>query len=267
MFWVNILKKKFCLIGYPLKHSYSDRIHQSLFKMNNYNAIYNFEEIKPYDLENSIIYLKNNYDGFNVTSPYKKNIINFLDELDFSARKVNAVNTVYNLKGKLIGYNTDIFGFEQFLKIKNIKLGCSACVIGSGGASNIVIFSLLNNKLSVTVAIRNCTSEKIKVIKSNYKNANLNVVDINNIEGYYDILVNATPVGMYPEVNNSVVGENVLKYVDTVIDLIYNPKVTKLMKLAQNYGCKIYNGYDMLIWQAIGAQNIWLGKDMYDFKK
>ncbi len=235
--------------------------------MNNYSAIYNIEEIKSCDFKNSIIYLKNNYDGFNVTSPYKKNIINFIDELDLSAEKVNAVNTVYNLKGKLIGYNTDIFGFEQFLKIKNIKLGYNACVIGSGGAGNVVIFSLLNKGLNVTVAIRNCTHEKIKVIKSNYKNAKLNVVDINNIEGSYDILVNATPVGMYPKVDESVIDENILKDVDTVIDLIYNPRVTKLMRLARICGCKAYNGYDMLIWQAIGAQNVWLGKDMYEFKK
>lgn len=249
------MKKIFGLIGYPLRHTLSKYIHENLFYINNIDGKYRINEIRPSDLSKEINNLKK-YDGFNVTLPYKVEIIDYLDEIDEEAEKCGSVNVVVNKRGKLIGYNTDIFGFEKSLIFHEISSFSNVCILGFGGVGRTIAYYFLKNKISVTVAVKDYSNEKIDKIKK--FNKDIIVRDINNIEGKYELLINATPVGMYPKIDEIAISGEILKNVDIVYDLIYNPAVTKLMKEGMARGCRVFNGENMLMWQAIKAQKIWL---------
>lgn len=249
-----MLKKQFGLIGHPLKHSYSSRIHQSLFKLNNIAASYNIIDVKPENLKDKIQDLKN-LTGFNVTAPYKTKIINYLDDIDSTAKKCNSVNTVINLNNKLIGFNTDILGFAKSIEIHKIPMYPKICVLGFGGAAKSIIYYLTKKNVDITVAVRNYSKEKKTSIKKIFNN--ISVTDINKINSHYNLLINATPVGMFPNINHMPVNEKILRNINYVFDIIYNPPITTLIKKAAENGCKILNGEFMLIWQAIESQKIW----------
>lgn len=204
---------RFCLIGYPLRHTLSDKIHESLFKASGRDFVYKIYEVKNLDKQ-----IKNlrDYNGFNITSPYKTEIIKYLDDIDEVARRCNSVNTVLNKNKKLIGYNTDIIGFENSLKFHNIdifKKNYKVCIIGFGGVARTILYYFLNNNINnINIFIRNISEQKINLIK-NY-NKNILVEDINKIKNYnldYDLLINATPVGAFPDIKNSILTSEVLK--------------------------------------------------------
>lgn len=250
------MKKKLALIGYPLAHSKSELVHTEIAKL--YGTEIKYELIETTDLKKSVNYLKNNkFSMFNITKPYKRQICAFLDNIQTC---LNAVNTVIIEENKrLIGYNTDGEGFCLGARLNGIDFtNKKIIVLGAGGASESVLSALIkytddisiyNRTISTAKAVASLISEKIKVVES--------------IEPNYDIVINATSIGMNGE-DNTLASDELIKNSECVIDLIYNPEKTILLKRAEKQGKKIMNGLSMLFYQAYLAQSILNGKELSD---
>ncbi|MBQ9516535.1 MAG: shikimate dehydrogenase [Eubacterium sp.] len=249
-------KKEFALIGYPLGHSISPQIHALLMETANIDGEYLCREIPPEELD-SADYL-NELDGYNVTIPHKINIIPTLDKLDKKAALFGAVNTVKNAKGKSRGYNTDCEGFLRALKGAGIKLGGRVLVLGSGGVSRMFAFESVLAGADVTIAARNAAKalEIKKEIKEKTKK-DCRIITLSTVGGAYDLIINGTPVGMYPNVDESPLPKEVVEQAGAVFDAIYNPRETLLLRYAREADVKAVNGLSMLVWQAAVAQEIW----------
>ena len=230
------------LLGRKLGHSYSPRIHA---KLGNYS--YRLFEREPEEIES---FLKSgDFTGINVTVPYKKAVIPYLDELSPIARRLGAVNTVVRRNGKLIGHNTDYFGFLTMVKSSGLVFkGKKALVLGSGGASNTAVAVLQDLGASVTVISRQG--------QNNYANLNLHADAA--------LLVNTTPVGMYPNNGESPVDLDVFPRLEGVLDVIYNPDKTQLLLDAETRGIPTVNGLLMLVAQAKEASEWFTGNSIPD---
>ena len=237
------MKKNYGLIGTKLKHSFSKDYFERKFKSLNYkNHSYKNFEINNLNSLRELI-SKNNLSGLNVTIPFKEQILNYVDDLDDSAEKIGSINTIKVNKNKITGFNTDADGFEKSFKplIENRN---SAIILGNGGASKAIQYVLTKNKINCKVISR---SGEIK-----YENlSNLDI--INNL-----ILINTTPLGMYPNVHSfPKIPYNLLSEKHLVYDLVYNPKETVFLKKARKQKCKVSNGYQMLLNQADLSWKIW----------
>lgn len=254
--------KIFSSIGDPVNHSLSPQIHNSIFDLNNLNNVHIPIRITEENLEKYILMLRNNFTGLSVTKPHKQSIIPFLDQIDEEAKRYNAVNTIKIKDGLMIGYNTDGYGFVRSLELNNIDINNKdILLIGAGGAAGVLSFEIL--RLGGNLTISNRTIEKAENLKadlSKYWSQNkINVCKIEELKYGYFGIVNATPVGMFPNINEMPISENVLQNTNFVFDLIYNPSSTKLLQCARNYGCNCINGFSMLFYQAVKAQEIWTG--------
>ena len=237
--------KKFGLLGEKLSHSKSPDIHQMIFQKLDINGKYDLVETSPEDIKKYI----EKYDGLNVTIPYKETVNPLLKSLSKEAKSIGAVNTIYEKKG----YNTDYFGFGKMLNVKNIKVDKKICVIlGTGGASKAVKYYLKKNNAKKIISVSR--SKKGKNI--------INYDDIETIKG--DILINTTPVGMYPNIEESPVNSKIISKYKVAIDLIYNPLETLFLKYAKENNLKYVNGLYMLIGQAVKAQEIWNNIEIND---
>jgi shikimate dehydrogenase len=225
--------KKFGLIGHPLGHSLSPKIHGELFRKNGINATYELIDIA--DLSQINI---TGYDGLNVTIPYKEKIIPHLNSLAPSAAEYGAVNCICGG----VGYNTDVYGFVNSLPKK--KFG-KTLILGYGGAAKMAVNEMRKISDTVYVATRK---------KADVKN-NIDISDIPMLD--YDILINATPVGMFPNVDVCPVSMEIIEHCEIVFDLIYNPEETKLIRLASEMGKVTINGMKMLQLQAEKSHEIW----------
>ncbi|WP_125565544.1 shikimate dehydrogenase [Companilactobacillus insicii] len=243
------------LIGFPAMHSKSPRMHNTAMKKLNINAKYQAFEFPTELLDSKVEQLKNlNIQGFNVTMPFKKKIIKYLDDLDDTAKKLQSVNTVENVNGKWIGHSTDGEGFWKTIKSdpKTVAL------IGSGGAAKSILLSKPDN---VTVHIFNHKSirfsqhsEEIKKIM-NIELENLS--DIESILPKTDLVINATNVGMQDE--HSVLSKLDFELMNggSAVDIIYRDRPTEFLKLAQEAGLKTKNGLDMLVSQGALSFEVW----------
>lgn len=254
-------KKHFALIGYNLSHTISHIIHQHYFQTFNIDADYEILNIKPDDFEKYVPYIKS-LDGYNVTIPYKQKIISYLDGLSPKASLCGSVNTVKNVDNSSVGYTTDEYGFISSLELAGIPLKGNVVILGYGGVARVIAYQAAALKCKITIAARDKSIYKASIlcdeIRKQYENVDINVCSINKIENQkINLLVNATPVGMYPKIDASPVESSVLKKCLYVFDTIYNPMETKLMKEASFFGCKTSNGLDMLILQAIESEHIW----------
>ncbi len=226
------------LIGKKLEHSFSPEIHQRLG-----NSKYQLYETN--DIENFIKSHKMN--GFNVTIPYKTEIIPFLDELDEIAESTQSVNTVVVENGKLVGYNTDYYGLASLVSYNNISFeDKNVVLLGNGSVSNTVVVLLKkSNVKSITRLCRNIKSDIDKAF-SDYENHN-----------DCDIIINTTPVGMYPNNDDStLIDLSKFSKLEVVIDLVYNPLRSKLLVEAEILGIKAVNGLYMLVMQAVKAHEL-----------
>jgi shikimate dehydrogenase len=246
--------KKYLVIGNPINHSLSPKLHNYWIEFYKINALYEKKKLNVTDLKNLITQIRKKVvSGVNVTVPFKKEVIKFLDKLSPEAEITQSVNTIILDKDKVIGHNTDIQGFESGImdtkfEVQNKKI----FILGSGGVVPSIIFALKKMKVS-NIIIANRTKEKAESLKSLFKD--LIVVDWGEVPDF-DMIINATSIGLDHEdkinLDFSKIGNNKFFY-----DLIYNPKETSFLKLAKNLGHKIENGKKMFIYQAAYAFKLW----------
>ncbi len=246
--------KKYLVIGNPIEHSQSPQLHNYWIKKNNINGIYEKQLFHKHELKDLIFKVKEKkINGINITVPFKKEIIPYLDELSPEAKLTESVNTINLVKEKVVGYNTDITGFEFAIKDISFDLNKKkVLILGAGGVVSSIIFAL--NKMRISeVTITNRTREKAENLKDIFRN--LKIVDWGVIP-YFDVIINATSLGLNDSENIdldfSKVGKNKLFY-----DVIYNPKETNFLKKAKKMGNKTENGKKMFIYQAAAAFKIW----------
>ena len=246
--------KKYLVIGNPIEHSLSPKLHNYWLKKNNIDAVYDKKKLYENELKNIISEVKEKkINGINVTVPFKKAVIPFLDELSPEAENTQSVNTIYLNNRKVIGHNTDIAGFE--LSVKKIKYDVTdkkVLILGAGGVVSSIIFALYKMK-AFKIAISNRTKEKAENLKNLFKD--LVIVDWGNSDDF-DMIINATSVGLNKDdlidLDFSKIGNNKFFY-----DLIYNPKETNFLKTGKKLGNRIENGKMMFIYQAHQAFTVW----------
>ena len=248
--------KKFLVIGNPIEHSLSPKLHNYWIKKNNIKAIYEKQKLDKNNLENLILKVKEKkINGINVTIPFKKAVIPFLDKLTLEAQKTQSVNTIYLDNNQVVGHNTDIGGFEISIQKLNFDLSNKkVLILGAGGVVPSIIFALIKMKVS-KIILSNRTKEKAENLKKIFNN--LNVIKWGEIPNF-DVIINATSLGLKKEdeinLDLSLSGKNKLFY-----DVIYNPKETSFLKTGKNLGNVAINGKLMFIYQAFLAFNIWHG--------
>jgi len=246
--------KKYLVIGNPVEHSLSPKLHNYWIKENNIDAIYDKKKLNENDLKNIISEVKEGkINGINVTLPFKKAVIPFLDKLSPEANETQSVNTIYFQGGKIIGHNTDIAGFELAIKYAKYDLtNKKIFVLGAGGVVSSIIYSLRKMK-AAKITLSNRTKEKAESIKNLFKD--IEIVDWGEIIDF-DMIINATSIGLKNEdgikLDYSAVGTDKFYY-----DVIYNPKETIFLKRAKLFGNRTENGKMMFIYQAHQAFAIW----------
>ena len=246
--------KKFLVIGNPIEHSLSPELHNYWIKKNNIDAIYEKQKLNDDQLEQYISKVKDKtIDGINVTIPFKKTIIPYLDEISTEAKSTQSVNTIYQKDNKVIGHNTDIFGFKTSIEKTEYDLeNKEVLILGAGGVVPSIIFSLIKMKVS-KVTISNRTKEKAENLKKIYKD--LEIIKWGDISNF-DMIINATSLGLKKEDNLnfdfSSISGNKFFY-----DVIYNPSETNFLKIGRELGNKTLNGKLMFIYQAVSAFKIW----------
>ena len=248
--------KKFLVIGNPIDHSLSPDLHNYWIKNSSIDAIYEKKKINESQLEQIISQVRDNkIKGINVTVPFKKTVIPYLDELTAEAQSTQSVNTIYKKDNKVIGHNTDIFGFKASIeKTKYNFSNKEALILGAGGVVPSIIFSLIKMKVS-KIKISNRTKEKAENLKKLFKN--IEIVKWGEVSNF-DIIINATSVGLKEEDNLNIdfssISGNKFFY-----DVIYNPSETNFLKIGKKLGNETLNGKLMFIYQAFSAFNIWHG--------
>ncbi len=261
---------KLGLIGHPLGHSLSAVIHSAAMKSLGIEGEYLLFDTEPEYLINQVKYFRSqNFLGFNVTIPFKVPITLFLDDVDNLANLISSVNTVKITTDKrLIGYNTDVYGFKNAIPFDFDLKRKKAALIGLGGASRAILAAFSQIDLEcVDVYVRNVinANEFLSNFRINFSNLKVNLFQMQNLKTLepYKLLVNATPVGMRGHsMDLSPVGETLLETFSKdaiVYDIIYNPIKTKLIKDAMKLGIRTINGLDMLVFQAAKAFEIWTG--------
>jgi len=246
--------KKYLVIGNPIEHSLSPKLHNYWIKKNNIDAFYDKKLLKEKDIEDIIFQVKKGeINGINVTVPFKKLVIPFLDELSLEANKSQSVNTIYKENDKIIGHNTDVGGFELGLRhfkydVKDKKI----FILGAGGVVSSIILAL--KKMGVSkIILSNRTKQKAEDLKKKF--SDLEVLNWGETPEF-DMVINATSLGLKDsdkiKLNYNLIGSNKLFY-----DVIYNPKQTNFLKKAKKLGNKTENGKMMFIYQAHQAFTVW----------
>ena len=246
--------KKYLVIGNPIDHSLSPRLHNHWFKENNIDAVYEKKQVKENDIEEIVLEMRNGkIDGINITVPFKKSAIPFLDELDNLEKKTQSVNTIYKDKNKIIGTNTDIFGFKlSLLQIKYEVKGKKILILGAGGVTASIIFALEQMEAS-TIMLSNRTKEKAENLKKLFPQ--LELIKWGDVKNF-DIIINATSLGLKESdkipINYDQIGPGKLFY-----DVIYNPRKTNFLLEAEKRGHQTENGKMMFVYQAQEAFRRW----------
>ncbi|MBN1683405.1 shikimate dehydrogenase [Candidatus Bathyarchaeota archaeon] len=257
---------KFCyLLGYPVEHSLSPLMHNTAFQKLNLKIKYELLSVKPEKLRTAAESLRNsNVKGANVTIPHKITILPFIDIIDDLAANIGAVNTINNQDGLLKGYNTDGLGAIKAITNKYGSInGTDVLLLGAGGAARAVGFSIVNKVKKLTILNRNLLKAE-SLVKSLKKYGNSEVSaekldNVGNLLNVSDILINATPVGMYPDMESSPIGNNTIPSTLFVFDLVYNPIKTRLLLDAEAAGAIFLGGADMLVYQGVESFKIWTG--------
>lgn len=256
---------KYTLIGHPLGHSMSPMIHEGLFKLKGKDCPYDLTDIAPENLASKADFLRS-LSGFNITIPHKVAVIDLIDEMAESAERYNSVNCVSNQNGKLIGYNTDCDGFLLSVNSLNMPLDKNVLLIGCGGVGRMIAVETVRHGGKLTIAHIPEALEMAENLKSEliekYPDAIVKTINMNEISGKFDMLINASPVGMYPKTENCPVSDEIISNCGCVFDVVYNPVETLLVKKFREQGKLALGGTAMLVYQAVKAHEIWNG-DFY----
>ena len=246
---------KYFVVGNPIDHSLSPRLHNHWLKENNINAIYDKKKTDEKNLKSVISEIKHNkINGINVTVPFKKAVIPYLDELSPEAEQTQSVNTIILSNDNLVGHNTDITGFTKAIKNLNFNFKDKKIfILGAGGVVPSIIFAL--GRMNVNeIIISNRTRQKADNLKKQFKN--LKVTNWGNLPDF-DVVINATSLGLNNEKINldfSNIGEKKLFY-----DVIYNPSLTSFLKIGKKLGNRSENGKLMFVYQALESFKLWHG--------
>jgi len=257
------MPKTFAVIGDPIDHSLSPNIHSAAFRELNLESSYIAYRIPKGELSDGVESLKKiKIDGFNVTIPHKVEMMKYLDKMDESCSIIGAVNTVTNIEGILKGYNTDMDGFLDPFKKKEIKiLDTKILLLGAGGAARAIVAGVAKEKAKhITIANRTLENANNLAQFANKIGLDADAITIesvgNNLEDY-DIIINATSIGLKNE--PSPISLESIKPETIVYDIVYMPMNTDFLKKAKEKGAKIIYGYEMLLGQAVRAFEIWHG--------
>ena len=266
----NFQKKVIGILGYPLEHSISPVFQQAALDSVGIAANYQAWSVIPENLQGFLDDIRrNNFIGANVTIPHKETVIGYLDDLDTNAEKIGSVNTIVNRDGRLIGYNTDSYGFlrsiEKFFPLIDFRKQ-SVLLIGAGGASRAVLYSLIEKGVG-SIIVANRTISRAKTLAKQFSNG----IKVGTI-GISDVELASAAINSSFIVNCSSVGmkngdSELLRLLDSsairsdciVFDLVYNPVVTPLMQLAKNAGADVIGGLDMLVFQGAASFKLWTG--------
>lgn len=261
-------ERRFAVIGHPIGHTMSPFIHDRLFELAGERGRYTAVDISPEELPSCMKEL-NGLCGYNITIPHKQSIIHLIDRLDKKAGLYGSVNTVRNGSVRE-GFTTDPDGFLKALEGGGIPLKGRVVVLGSGGAARTFVYEAALAGCDITIAVRKGSSAKGEALAREVREK-LGVTGINTCltdeldsSGYdTDLLVNATPVGMYPKTDFVPVSDRVIERSAGVFDAVYNPLETMLIRKARANGSMAVGGMSMLVWQAAAAHEIWDGS-VYD---
>ncbi|MCS7095488.1 MAG: shikimate dehydrogenase [Nitrososphaerota archaeon] len=257
--------KVFCVIGDPIEHSLSPAMHNAAFRHLGLDAVFVAFRVDRKNLEHAVKGIRSlGIAGVNVTMPHKTAIISYLDELNKEAEFVGAVNTVLNAEGKLVGFNTDGIGAVRALKESGLTLkGKKIVLIGAGGAGKAIAFQLAQEACELRILNRD--GEKAKQLAAKLERKfntkilgnSLSQATLKECIKDADVLINATSVGMQPNHNQTPVDRELLKPGLTVMDIVYNPVETRLIREAKSAGANVVYGTEMLIFQGAASFEIW----------
>lgn len=243
--------KKFGLIGFPLTHSFSKKYFSEKFERTGLSSTYAYELFEMEDYNELLPLIQNSPDlkGLNVTIPHKQNVIPFLDFIDPSAARIGAVNVIkIQEDGQLAGYNSDYFGFRKSLEefIPGLNSGFKALVLGFGGAAKAVVVALEDLGIDYKIVSRKSSETSVS-----YEEAK-------DLIKEYHLIINCSPVGTYPNIDQCPdINYEALTPEHYLYDLVYNPEETLFMKKGLKKGARVINGYQMLVYQAEKAWEIW----------
>ena len=262
--------KTYGLIGEKLGHSLSPEIHQYIFNRYGIKGFYSLYEIERENIDKALESMRVlGIEGVNITIPYKENFLNKVDFLSKEAQEIGAINVLKIEKNRISGYNSDYYGFIRLLERGKIEIKDKKCVVlGTGGGAKAIIVALKDLGAKEIVVVSRSREGKVEKLKERFTYINVATYE-DKIDG--DVIVNCTPVGMYPNIDVSPVSEEVVKRFESVVDIIYNPLQTKFLYFAEKNGIKNIDGLFMLIEQAIKAEEIWqerefdkeLGEELY----
>jgi len=252
--------KQFAVIGNPIEHSLSPDLHNYVYKMLSINALYKKKKVFHSELSNIMEALKTGeFNGVNVTIPHKENVIEYLDEINPRAKIIGAVNVIHKKGDKLFGNNTDWFGFVLALRKNGIEVfGKEVVVLGAGGTSKSILFALKQSGVK-KILLLNRTLQKAERLQDE-------IVFPHSLEGSLQmikndsIIINTTPIGMQSK--QCPIDLGLLNKNQTLIDVIYTPLQTALLKLGKKIGAKTLNGLDMFIYQGLTSMDLWFGEDI-----
>ena len=256
--------KLYCIFGNPVKHSKSPEIHNAWFKQYKLNSVYTAFEVN--NIANAVNAIKTlDIKGASITIPFKESVMEYLDHIDENALEMGAVNTVINQKGELTGFNTDYKAAIEPLNFFGIKHK-NVCIIGAGGAAQAVAYGIKKNRGDIVIINR--SRQKGEKLALKYRAEFISMDEIKKLNKFKtDIIINTTPIGMYPDVEKTPFPSHLLNSQMVVMDIIYNPVKTKLLSQAEGKGCKTVNGMSMFMHQAAAQFKIWTNIDVTEGKE
>lgn len=250
---VDAATRVYCVIGHPVFHSKSPVMHNQAFAAAGYPAVYTAFDVT--DIAAAVAGIRAlGICGASVTIPHKISVMKHLDELDSMAEKTGAVNTIVNNKGRLKGYNTDGYGAVWALMDKTEISNKTVLIVGAGGAARAVAFGLCQHP-DTKIFITNRTEINGQILARELGAKFVSMEKLDTIE--FDILVNTTPVGMFPYTDEMPVDQSLLRPELVVMDIVYNPLETKLLYTAKTRGCKVIDGVGMFVYQGARQFALW----------
>ncbi len=257
---INAETELYGVIGNPVHHSLSPMIHNRAFERLGWNAVYLAFEVK--NIEEALKGVRGlGVRGVSVTIPFKTEVIPFLDKVERLAKKIGAVNTIVNRRGRLIGYNTDCDGALEALEVRMNLRGKKVALLGAGGAARAIGFGLQERGYSLILVNR--STERGQALSRELGCAYLPISSLVRMKAGglgADVLINATSLGMVPRERDTPIPKRLLKEGMLVMDIVYRPLQTRLLREAKEKGCVTVDGLEMLIRQAIAQFAIWTGK-------